>query len=179
MKERETAGRRSKRAKKRRVRRGLWAVEIVSALFLALFIFFLTGSRVRDDVTVANLEEGILKAVSGSAVAWQKADYERLREYYGLDENAYDGVCLYVPASNMDAAELLVLKLREGEQAQDVQSAIEKRLKNQKEKFESYGIEQMGILNRAQIVVKTPYILFAVCDRSEEIKEVFLDTVLE
>lgn len=155
----------------------LITLELVSAILLAFFIWFVTGDRVKEDVAVQDLENAVLDVLLSDEVYWQKADYEKLREYYGLNANDYEGFCLYVPASNMDAAELLIVKLSDEGQAETVQEAIEKRLENQKGKFEAYGVEQMGILNHAVVIIKEPYILFAVCGESEDLKEAFLNMV--
>jgi hypothetical protein len=107
-----------------------------------------------------------------------QADAMGLRKYYGLDANDYEDVLLYLPSSNMDAAELLLVVMKDEDQAEAVLDAMNSRLEQQKKAFEGYGVEQMGILNQAVICVEGRYGLLAVCENADGVKSAF-DGVIE
>lgn len=65
----------------------------------------------------------------------------KLRALYGLSENDYEEVVLYVPASNMDAQEMLIIRCKTEEQTETVKVSAEKRIAYLRTIFESYGVE--------------------------------------
>ena len=158
------------------IHRGLIVLEAAALLGLVMFIFCTSKRPVRDDVRFSELSEAVLAAVRQEE-GYQLSDSAGLRKYYGLDANAYEGVLLYLPASNMDAAELLLVVMQEESQAQALEAAMNERLEQQKKVFESYGVEQMGILNRAVICVEGRYGLFAVCQDADAAREAFENVI--
>ena len=69
---------------------------------------------------------------------------------------------LYSPASNMDAQELLIIKLKDNSQAEAVTEAINARLETQMNSFEGYGIEQYAMLENHILDVQGNFILYVV-----------------
>ncbi len=95
------------------------------------------------------------------------------RKLYGLNASDYDGVVLYSPADYMDAEELLIVKLEEDDQADEVTQAIETRLETQKNSFEGYGVEQFALLEDAVLDVQANYILYVVSADAQEADQAF------
>lgn len=93
---------------------------------------------------------------------------QMVKRLYGLDPAAFDGCVLYYPATNMDAEELLLIKLKDVSQQEAVRSAMQTRVENQKNTFEGYGVQQYDLLSNACILeVKGNYALLVVsksCD---------------
>lgn len=92
----------------------------------------------------------------------QEGTNSDLKKYYGLSASDYEGVVYYAPVSNMDAEELLIIKLKDTSQADTVESAIQSRLETQKNTFDGYGIEQYNLLEKSVLDVKGNYILYVV-----------------
>lgn len=90
----------------------------------------------------------------------QEADNQMLKRLYGLDGTAYDGVLLYYPMTNMGAEELLLVKMSDVSQTEEVQTAIEGRLATQKKSFDGYGADQTAMLEKSIITVRGNYALF-------------------
>lgn len=104
-----------------------------------------------------------------------EADNQMIRRLYGLDISSYDACILYYPATNMGAEELLIVKLSSVEQAQAVQTAVEKRLQTQKNTFDGYGVEQYDLLtNHAVVEVRGNYVLFVVAPNADDVRQAFL-----
>ncbi len=95
------------------------------------------------------------------------------KKFYGLNAADYDGVVLYSPISYMDAEELLIVRLREDSQADEVTQAIETRLETQKNSFEGYGVEQYALLEDAVLDVQANYILFVVNADADKADQAF------
>ena len=54
----------------------------------------------------------------------------RDRRYYGLNSADYEGVMLYTAESSMSAQEILLVKTKTTEQAEEVKAAVEQRRAN-------------------------------------------------
>ena len=158
---------------KRRARTALYLTEAILTVLLVLFLAVLARDRVRTDVSLREIEEAVLPLSEGSA-RMKKAGAMKLRSLYGLSENDYEEVVLYVPASNMDAEELLLVRCRDEAGARAVEEAMEDRLAYQEKIFGSYGVEQMGILEQAEIETRGPYCVLIFDRNSAAMLDAFL-----
>lgn len=149
-----------------------WAVALTAVISLAVMF----RSAPISDADPNAVREAVTAHMDLSNVL--EADNQMIRRLYGLDIAAYEGCILYYPATNMGAEELLIVKLSDPEQAQTVQSAIEKRLQTQKNTFDGYGVEQYDLLtNHAVVEVRGNYVLFAVGQTSDQVRQAFLDAL--
>lgn len=149
-----------------------WAVALTAVISLAVMF----RSAPISDADPNAVREAVTARMDLSNVL--EADNQMIRRLYGLDIAAYEGCILYYPATNMGAEELLIVKLADPEQAQTVQSAIEKRLQTQKNTFDGYGVEQYDLLtNHAVVEVRGNYVLFAVGQTSDQVRQAFLDAL--
>ena len=55
-----------------------------------------------------------------------------VKRLYGLNPSDFDGCLLYYPQTNMEAEELLLLKLRDTSQQEAVRAAVEARLETRR-----------------------------------------------
>jgi trehalose-6-phosphatase len=75
----------------------------------------------------------------------------------------------------MMAEEVLIVKLKDMSQQEQVRTAIEKRIETQKTTFEGYGVEQFELLtNNAVVEVRGNFVLFIVNANSAEAQKAFL-----
>ena len=95
------------------------------------------------------------------------------KKYYGLNAADYDGVLYYAPVSNMDAEELLIVKLKSTDQAEELTEAILKRQAGKEQSFEGYAPEQYALAQDYILDVKGNYILFVIDPNAEMIDSVF------
>lgn len=96
-----------------------------------------------------------------------------LKKYYGLNAADYESVVIYFPVSNMDAEELLIIKLKNTAQADSVKEAISRRQATQMGIYEGYAPEQLSLCENAVIDVQGNYILYAVHQDASKIDEAF------
>lgn len=127
-------------------------------VFLA-YIVFLVSRESADDVPVKTLQENVMKA--GTEEGMTKGTTQDLKRYYGLNAQDYDGVALYIPNDVMSVNELLIIKLKDESQAEQVEAAAKERLKTQKTSFEGYGAKQTKLLESAVLDTKGEYVLLA------------------
>lgn len=149
-----------------------WAAVAAAVVLLIL----LAGGERESDAALDDVTAAVIAQLDTSNV--QPADNQMIKRLYGLQPSDYEGVCLYYPSSNMDAEELLIVKLQDAAQQQSVLDAVERRLQTQKNSFDGYGIEQFDLLeNHSVIQAQGNYILFVVSSQSEAAKQAFLDAL--
>ena len=147
------------------------------ALALALILLISMGAK--DKTSSAALED-VVKAVAETMdmTNLQPGDNQMIKRLYGLQPADYEGCSLYYPLTNMDAEELLVVKLKSADQQQTVREAIEKRLETQKNSFDGYGVGQFDLLtNHCQVEVRGNYVLFVVSPDDVKARQAFLDAL--
>lgn len=139
-----------------------WAVVLAVVIYLVVLL----GGNTVSNADFADVSQAVTGEVDTTNM--QQAENRMVKRLYGLDPGAYEGCVLYYPASNMDAEELLIIKLADVSQQEEVTSAIESRIQAQKNAFDGYGVEQFDLLSNYCVVqVQGNYVLFVVsrsCD---------------
>lgn len=139
-------------------------------VFLA-YIAFLLARESADDVPVKTLQKQIMKVTTEEGMT--KGTTQDLKRYYGLNAEDYDGVVLYIPDDVMSVNELLIVKLKDESQADQVEEAARERLDTQKTSFEGYGAEQTRLLNGAVLETRGTYVLLTVSADADNIYAAF------
>lgn len=151
---------------------GRWTVLIV-AVFMLLFMFGGSGESSADAREVA---DAVIATMDMDAML--EADNQLIKRFYGLDPASFESCILYYPNTNMMAEEVLIVKLADVSQQEQVRAACEKRIATQKTTFEGYGVEQFELLtNNAVIEVRGNFILFIVNADSAEAQKAFLKAI--
>lgn len=151
----------------------LFAVRVVMAVFLLGFIVFLQLGEKNSKTSI----EAAARAVTGAIhmESMEEGSNRILKKFYGLNASDYEGICFYAPTSNMDAQELLIVKLKDVSQAEAVAAAIQSRLESQKASFEGYGVEQFALLEKHVLNIRGNYILYIVHPDAEAADRAFVD----
>lgn len=138
----------------------LTPVRIGMVIILFLFIVLLQFGSKSSKADLKDVAAAVVKSVDTKSMA--ESSNRMFKKFYGLNANDYEGITLYAPVTNMDAEELLIIKLKDNAQAEAVTEAITKRLETQKSSFEGYGIEQFDLLENHILDVQGNYILYVV-----------------
>lgn len=139
---------------------------LIGAIILYVFV--------RSSESAVPAEEVFAK-VSAAVTSdkMQLSSNRYFKKYYGLNAADYDGVLYYAPVSNMDAEELLVVKLKSADQEEAVTDAILKRQSDKEQSFEGYAPEQYALAGKYILDVKGNYILFVIDPDAEAIDAAF------
>lgn len=143
-------------------RHKLILTEGLLTLLLVAFMVLCVGGRVREDVALTELEAAVLPRLQGRE-NMKEAGAMKLKALYGLQANDYQAFILYIPASNMDAQEMLLIRCESEDQTAAVAAAMRQRIAYQTSIFESYGMEQMALIRKAVVDVQGLYCLY-ICD---------------
>ena len=147
-----------------------------AAVLAVVFLFLLFGNNPVSSAELPAVEAAVTAQIEMGNML--KGDNMMIKRFYGLDPAAYEGCVLYYPTTNMQAEELLIIKLSDPAQAEGVRGAIDARLETQKASFDGYGIEQYDMLtNNAVVEVRGNYVLFVVSNASAQARQAFLDAL--
>ena len=142
-------------------------------LIVVLAVFLISGrlsSRI-SSTDFASMSKAVSEAVDLTPM--QLADNQMLKRLYGLDGSLFDGVMLYYPTTNMGAEELLLVKMKDASQADEVRAAMEGRLATQKKSFDGYGAAQTAMLEKSIIEVRGNYALFISAEDPARVRQAF------
>lgn len=143
---------------------------IAVVLMVNFIVFQFLGNKV-SKTNFDTMQKAVMSATDVSTMTL--ADNQKLKRFYGLDPAQFENYLYYCPSSNMGAEELLLIQLKDVNQASMVQEAIEKRLATQKKNFDGYGTYQTAMLKSSQIVVKGNYVLFISAQDPDKVVDAF------
>ena len=148
---------------------------IFALIIVVLIVSKFTVNR-RSKATFESVQKAVAAAVKDDDTMLD-GDKNMVKRLYGLDPGEYEGVMLKYPSTNMNADELLLVKLKNLSQQDQVTEAIDKRLATQLNNFDGYGTDQYSILEKAVTDVRGNYILFVVAKKTDPIVKVFEDSI--
>ena len=130
------------------------------------------SSNRESNADFSTVQEAVLSAADLTPMA--EGDNQTIKRLYGLSASDFEGIMLYYPTTNMGAEELLLIKLKDVSQQEDVKSAIESRIETQKKSFDGYGVDQYAMLEKAVIEVQGNYVLLVVAADPAPVRKAFL-----
>ena len=157
----------------------VWTVLKIAAAaaLIAAVAFSVSGEKtVQSDTPFQTVLQAVT-AASGEE-HMQRGEARMLRRLYGLDPADYEELALFYPETNMDAQEILLVKLRDPADREKLVSAAEARIRTQLGVFEGYGAEQTAMLkNCAAVEAPGNYFLFIVNPNAEAAVRAFYEVL--
>ena len=132
----------------------------VLVILLIAFLVLLQSDGKISDTSIEDVSAAATDSLDMSAM--QVADSNMIKRLYGLNPSEYEGIVLYYPVTNMDAQELLIVRMKDTSQQDTVAASIESRLTAQKNSFEGYGVEQFELLSNSITEISGNYAFFIV-----------------
>ncbi len=151
---------------------------------LVMIVTVLTGCQsAGNNAPKANPAEvvpGIMtefeKANEGNLPVMMELDAETLQSVYAIDPAWLDAYVCRLPMMNVHATEFFIAHVKDGHM-DDVKAAIEARQKALEESWSTYLPEQYDLVKASVNEVSGNYILFAVTEHQDSIKEIFTKAV--
>ena len=153
----------------------LTILRITMVAALLIFMIVLQVGNRSSNASLESVSQEVLGAADQEGM--QERNNRMFQKFYGLDAQDYEGVTLYSPVSNMDAQELLIVKLKDSSQAEAVTEAINSRLETQMNSFEGYGIEQYAMLEDHILDVQGNFILYVVNPNAQAADDAFRNSL--
>lgn len=144
-----------------------------AVLLAVIYMFSMFGGNSPSSANADDVAAAVTDTIDMTNMV--KAENQMVKRLYGLDPSAFESCILYYPTTNMMAEELLIVKLSDMSQQEQVRAAAEARLATQKTTFEGYGVEQFDMLtNDSVIEVRGNYVLFVVNANCDAARKAFL-----
>ena len=144
----------------------IYFLQAISLIALLFCVWLLTREKEYREIDVNTVAQNLVELMPDTVVS--ESDMV-VKERFGLEANAFNGLVYY------DAAELLLVNLKDTSQKESVEEAIQKRIEYQKSCFEGYGVDQMELINNAMTITYGHYMLFIVSKDSSLAREAFAD----
>ena len=135
---------------------------VLSVLVLAGLMVLFLYQKPPKDIALGDIEKVFLEEYSIDGM--EKAGDMRMKRAFGLNAADFEEYLYYTPDNTMSVNELLIVKLRDESQADNVLSAMESRLNTQKKNFDGYGTNQTDLLNHAKVFGEGRYVCFLVSE---------------
>ena len=100
-----------------------------------------------------------------------------LKRYYSLNSEDYADTMLLTAEESMSAEEILLIKVKDQSQLEEIEAAVSKRLESRINDFGSYAPEQTALLEAAEVTMRGDYVFLAVSEHAEEYREAFLKSL--
>ncbi len=140
--------------------------EILCVVLLAVFIMFICSSDDVSDKTAKQVAVPVVQAFDTSELTF--INKKQLKKQLKLDADNFDGYYYFASQDIMDVREVLVIKLKDVSDAQDVMSIISSRLDEKDALFEDYAPEQSALLKSHILTSESGFIYYAVGENAAE-----------
>lgn len=156
---------------KQKVLDNLRIINLILIFFLILFIVRLLSGGKTSSTQVEEMAAKVTAVMDLTNMS--EGDSQKVKQYYGLNVNDYDGVVLYCGTSNMDVQELLIVRMKDDSQADTVRDAMQKRVDTQTQSFEGYGVSQTKLLKDSVLDVQGNYAMLCINNNAKEADEAY------
>ncbi|MFM1654205.1 DUF4358 domain-containing protein [Brevibacillus sp. B_LB10_24] len=123
------------------------------------------------NITVQEVGEKISQAVPLDEM--KRGDGDKLQKLYHINAEEVEDFLLYLAPSNVKADEVLVVKVKDANQAEEINDSIMKRVDAQEKKFRDYLPDEYAFIENHIVKTKGNYILFAVSPDVDQIETAF------
>ncbi|WP_438432611.1 DUF4358 domain-containing protein [Gorillibacterium sp. sgz500922] len=122
-------------------------------------------------LSVQEMADDMLKQVEQPALNELNAD--AIQETYHIDPALLEGHAIKLPLMNVKAHELAILQVKDTKDLPAVEKGIKERAEAVQKQFEHYLPDQYEIAEQYKLIVKGPYVLFAISDQADKLAELF------
>lgn len=150
-------------------------IKIALTVILLVFIVLDMANDPDSSAKIKTVAKNVVEAADFQGM--EQAESRMIKRFYGLNPKDYEGAILYAPVDNMDAHELLLVKLKDDTQKQTLRDAVEERLDTQLRSFEGYGAEQTALLQKHVFSEKGNYVLYVVGEHADAAQEAFAESL--
>ena len=114
--------------------------------------------NINDDVDISNMVE---------------SDSDKLEKLYDIDIDKVDNFKLYTAKTNIEANELLILKVKNEEDIGDIKEDINDRIESQTNSFKDYLPDEYFLIEKHVLKSNGNYIIFIISEEAEKIESLF------
>jgi len=133
---------------------------ILLVALLAAFVVVLVTKEKDSTTPIETMAQAVTEGRDLSGL--EEGSNRLFKKYYKLDAGDYDGIYYMRPKSNMNAEEILIIKLKNNDQKDAVLNAVNEWSEAKKSTFEGYAPEQYDLAADCVIKAKGNYVIYIV-----------------
>lgn len=135
--------------------------------FVVLLMMYVSGSsRPYEEV-----RQSVESALDKDSLTEQ--NMTAFKRNFNLNAADYVGVMYYSTGANISAEEVLLVKVKNDSQIQEVTAAVEQRIESRKNDFEGYAPDEVRLLENARQSVRGNYIFYVCSPKADEYMSAF------
>lgn len=144
-----------------------YIVFVLIIAFVVVLMLYNSGSSKPYEEVRQSLEAALDKE------SLTEQDQTALRRNFNLNDADYAGVMYYSTGANISAEEVLLVKVKNDSQVQEVTAAVDQRIESRINDFEGYAPDEVKLLENARRSVRGTYIFFACSPKADEYLSAF------
>ena len=147
-------------------------IEIVLVVLLIAFIVLLFISRSGGTKKrIKEISTPVIKAMDVSEMTRKTA--ADATKTFGFDTEKEEGILYYNNDNIMNCSELLIVKLKNPDDADEFTALIEDRVENQKNLFKNYAPDQYSLLKSSIIETSGNVVFYCTSPKADEVYAAF------
>lgn len=146
----------------------------LSFVMIILAMFTISGcAKSYKNITTDEISDNILQKDENL----QKSDKKMLKRLYGLNSDDYEEFSLCISKSTMEVNELLIIKVKDKNQIEAIECAMEQRVSNQLNNFGGYSPEQTKIIEDYELIARGKFVFLCIGENAENNKQIFIESI--
>jgi len=145
---------------------------ITSAIILTLSVSACGANKSKTaEISVSQVIDKVKQSADISQM--KEGDAEKLKKLYGIDSSKLSEFALYTASSNIKADELLVIKVKDTKDIEDIKSRISDRIEKQSQSFKDYLPDEYSLIEKHVLKDSGEFILFDISKDSDKVEDSF------
>ena len=141
---------------------------------IILAMFTMSGcAKSYKNITTDEISNNILQKDENL----QKSDKKMLKRLYGLYSDDYEEFSLCISKSTMEVNELLIIKVKDKNQIEAIECAMEQRVSNQLNNFGGYAPKQAKIIEDYELIARDKFVFLCIGENAENNKQIFIESI--
>ena len=143
----------------------------ITVIILTLLSGCSSSSKTEKEISIDDIDENIKESVDISNMV--ESDSDKLKKLYDIDADKIEGFKLYTAKTNIEANELLILKVKDKEDIDGINEAINDRIETQSNSFKDYLPDESYLIENHILKSNGNYIVFIISEEAEQIENAF------
>ena len=148
---------------------------ILCAVLTMAFVFYVTRQAPVSDKTAEEIAAQLTESFDTEGLTLRSGG--EFKKTFLLSAGDYDGVVYYSADSVMDVRELLLVRLKDESQSQELTEVLKKRIEDKIVLFNGYAPEEEALLGSYVLESSQGFVLFAVCSHPDKVLETFKEAL--
>ena len=148
------------------------------ACVAALIVFVIVLCATKSGGTEKSIEEisaPVIKVLQKDRMT-KKSNADAIKEF-GIDVSKAEGITYYANDNIMDVSEMLIVKLKNPDDAEEYETAIKKRIEERKNLYKSYAPEEYALLEESVVYSNGNALFYCTAKNSNELFEAFREAI--